>query len=387
MIASVFRAPHSYTGEDVVEFSAHGSPLVLQQMIDRCLGAGARLAEAGEFTLRAFVNGKMDLTQAEAVAELISARAEKTHAAALSQLEGRLSQAIRGLRDEVLPLLAHVEVGLDHSDESHEFISRDHLNREIEKLQQTLQTILSTARMGKVLREGLRVAIVGRPNTGKSSLLNALLREERAIVTAIPGTTRDTLEELVHWGGLPVLLTDTAGLREQTQDPVERLGMERSHRAFEAADFAIVLVDASVALTAEDERVLALVRSKPHLIAANKSDLQATGSPLIPPGALPISAKTGEGLSTLMARVQAFALSQDVHSAEIQWLLNARHRAALNRALQALSSARQAATGENYEECVAMELKTTLDALGEIIGETTTDEILGQIFSKFCVGK
>jgi len=390
VVATVFRAPRSYTGEDVVEFSAHGSPFVLQAIVQRCTQHGARLAGPGEFTLRAFLNGKMDLTQAEAVAELIQAHADKTHKAALSQLEGHLARTVRGLRDQLLPLLAHIEVGLDHSDESHEFLSRDQLMKGCSTARQAMDEVLSTAQTGKVLREGLRVAIVGRPNVGKSSLLNAFLQEERAIVTAIPGTTRDTLEEIVHWGGVPVVLVDTAGLRGETNDPVERLGMDRTRRAIEQSDFVIALVDASEAPTPEDRAVLALCASRPHVVVANKWDRVRDTVPVSEnpwPGTLRLCAKTKEGLEDLVAHVRSHALSESTSATDARWLLNVRHRDALLRARDALTSALAAAQGRTFEECVALELKTALDALGEIIGETTTDDLLGQIFSKFCVGK
>ena len=202
-IVTLFRSPHSYTGEDVVEISAHGSPFTLQKILNLCLQKGARLAGPGEFTERAYLNGKMDLTQAEAVAELIRAKTDKAQAAALAQLQGRLAQKIRALRDRLLPLLAHVEVGLDHSDEDHDFLSRNHLITTCRDIQKDIEILLQDAQIGKILREGFRVALLGRPNVGKSSLMNALLKEDRAIVTPIPGTTRDTLEESVNWNGIP----------------------------------------------------------------------------------------------------------------------------------------------------------------------------------------
>ena len=212
---TLFRAPHSYTGEDVVEISAHGNPLTLQKILSLCLQKGARMAGPGEFTERAFINGKMDLTQAEAVAELIRAKTDKTQAAAMAQMQGSLAHQVRHLRDNLLPLLAHIEVGLDHSDEDHDFLLRENLSERCGEIQEEIGSLLQSARVGKILREGLRVALVGRPNVGKSSLLNALLKEDRAIVTPTPGTTRDTLEENLNLNGIPVVLTDTAGLRQK----------------------------------------------------------------------------------------------------------------------------------------------------------------------------
>lgn len=393
VVVSLFRAPRSYTGEDVVEISAHGSPFVLQKILALCLHQGARLAEPGEFTQRAFVAGKMDLTQAEAVAELIRAKTDKTHAAALAQLEGRLATEIRTLRDQLLPLLAHVEVGLDHSDEDHDFLSRSKLVEKGESVLQRLDVILATERTSKILREGLRVALVGRPNVGKSSLLNALLKEERAIVTPIAGTTRDTLEESVNWDGIPVILVDTAGLRTHTQDPVEKIGIERTRRSVEQADFVIGLLDASQPLTPEDRAVVDACLAKPHLWVLNKSDLPITldrsefhrwngQSPLVS-----VSAKTGEGLLGLIELVKQQALQEKSSTAEAQWLINTRHADALRRARAAILEAIAAARGKVYEECVAMELKAAINALGEVIGEVSTEDLLGEIFKNFCIGK
>jgi tRNA modification GTPase len=421
VVITLFRAPHSYTGEDVVEISAHGSPFVLRKILDLCLQQGTRLAGPGEFTLRAFLNGKMDLTQAEAVTELIHAKADRTQAAALAQMQGHLSLKVRGLRDRLLPLLAHIEVGLDHSDEDHDFLSRADLTARCWEVQNEIEALLQSAQVGKTLREGLRVAILGRPNVGKSSLLNALLKEERAIVTPTPGTTRDTLEESVNMNGVPVVLTDTAGLRPDSQDPIERLGMDRTRKALEQTDIVLAIFDGSEPLTREDEEVMNAGLEKPHVWVMNKSDLPASWnkenlkpgqklpSPLVgegvdggniavlcpPPLSSPtrgeeyirVSAKTGEGLDRLMETVSHMAFDGKAQSSEAQWLLNARHQAALERARDALALATQAAQAENYEECVALELQTALGALGEVIGETTTEDLLDQIFSKFCIGK
>jgi tRNA modification GTPase len=392
-VLTLFRAPNSYTGEDVVEFSLHGNPFLLQEAVATCLRQGARQAGPGEFTQRAFLNGKLDLTQAEAVADLIRAKTEKTHQAALAQLEGRLAAQIRGLRDALLPLLAHLEVALDHSDEDHAFLDRAPLQERCAALSRSVDGLLKSAAVGKVLREGLRVALVGRPNVGKSSLLNALLREERAIVTPIAGTTRDTLEETLNWAGIPVVLTDTAGLREGTPDPVERLGIERTKRAVAQADLVLGLFDGSQPLSAEDEAVVETCAPHPHLWVVNKSDLPASweigrlsalngGAPIVP-----VSAKTGAGLETLLEKVKDAALNESASASEAEWLLNNRHRDALGRAHTALLRAAEAAGGEAYEECVALELKTALGALGEVIGETTSEDLLGQIFSQFCIGK
>lgn len=381
VVVTVFRAPKSATGEDVVEISAHGSPYGLRSILALCLKSGARLAEPGEFTLRAFTNGKLDLAQAEAVADMIHARTSQAHRAAAAQLEGSLSREVRKMRDRVLPLLAHVEVGLDHSDEDHPFLPPAELEKACAEVLTLIETLLASARLGKILREGLRVAIVGRPNVGKSSLLNALLKEDRAIVTPIPGTTRDTLEESVNWDGIPVVLTDTAGLREGLLDPVEKIGMDRARRAVEGSDMVLAVFDGTQQRTDEDDKVLKLIKGKTHLKLLNKCDQPS----LRQEGDLRISAKTGTGLDQLVACVKAVALRDNASGA--RWLLNARHADALRRAHAALQNAWGAGQRRDYEECVALELKTALAALGEIVGETTTDDLLSQIFSRFCVGK
>jgi tRNA modification GTPase len=393
VVVTVFRAPQSYTGDDVVEISAHGSPFTLHHILGLCLREGARAAGPGEFTERAFLNGKIDLTQAEAVAELIHAKTAKTQAAALSQLQGHLAKKVRALRDQILPLLAHIEVGLDHSDEDHAFLAWDDLVTRCRHVQQEIAAILDSARVSKVLRDGLRVALVGRPNVGKSSLLNALLKEDRAIVTPIAGTTRDTLEERVTWNGIPVILTDTAGLREQSHDSVEHLGMERTRQCIAEADLILGLFDGSQPLTDEDQQVIEHAKIKPHIWVITKSDLpQQVSTDLLQPlnGQAPVvnlSAKTGFGLEQLVQTLMPYALDEKAQASEAQWLLNARHQAALEKAQRALQDASTAAERRTFEECVALELQVALTALGEIIGETTTDDLLAQIFSTFCIGK
>jgi tRNA modification GTPase len=335
----------------------------------------------------------MDLTQAEAVADLIRSKTDQAQAAALAQLQGHLAAEVRSLRNDLLPLLAHIEVGLDHSDEDHAFLRREEFLKKCGRSQAALDQILASARLGKILREGLRIAIVGRPNVGKSSLLNALLREERAIVTPIPGTTRDTLEESVDWDGIPVVLTDTAGLRSGSSDLAERLGMERTRQAVAQADWVIGVFDGSAPSTPEDRQVMEACLPKPHVWAINKIDLPsrwdsgAFSGPYGQAPVAPLSAKTGVGLDRLVQWVKTLALKETSSTGQAQWLLNARHRAALERARDALRRAREAAQSEAFEECVALEIQSALQALGEIIGETATEDLLDQIFSQFCVGK
>jgi tRNA modification GTPase len=376
-----------------VEISAHGSPFVLQKILSLCFRQGSRLASPGEFTLRAFLAGKIDLTQAEATADLIRAKSDKAQAAAVAQLQGHLAGKVRRLREALLPLLAHVEIGLDHSDEDHDFLVRKDLVSKCHDVQKQIDELLASARVGKILRQGLRVALVGRPNVGKSSLLNALLKEDRAIVTPIAGTTRDTLEENVHWDGLPVVLTDTAGVREVAGDSIERLGMERTRQALERADVVLCLFDASEPILESDKQIIQECLSRPHLWVVNKSDLPARWSSrdlAAYNGKAPtvsVSAKTGEGLPLLVEEVKRLTMDREASFSQAEIAINARHRDALQRARNALQEATRAAESDVYEECVALEIKTALQALGEIIGETATEDLLDQIFSTFCVGK
>jgi tRNA modification GTPase len=392
-VITIFRAPGSYTGEDMVEISAHGNPLVLQKILSVCLRNGARIARPGEFTERAFLNGKIDLTQAEAVVDLIHAKTSKAQAAALRQLEGRLAEKVRHLRDQLLPVLAHIEVGLDHSDEDHDFMPRAQLVEKCGEVRMEVETILRSARVSRVLREGARVALVGRPNVGKSSLMNALLKTERAIVTPIAGTTRDTIEETLDWEGIPVVLVDTAGIRRDTADPVEYLSMDRTRQAIKDADLVIALIDSSEPLRPDDGELITLCKSAEHLWALTKSDLpQRLDLSVVPEfleGNMPlsISSVTGAGFERLIALVKEKILGEKALNAEAEWLINTRHQDALNRVRESLFSAENAASAEAFEECVAFELKNALHALGEMIGETTTEDLLEQIFSQFCIGK
>jgi tRNA modification GTPase len=308
-------------------------------------------------------------------------------------MQGGLSRRVRALRDQLLPLLAHIEVGLDHSDEDHDFLARAHLTERCVIVQKEIETILDSTRVSHILREGLRVVLLGRPNVGKSSLLNALLKEERAIVTPTPGTTRDTLEESVHWNGIPVILTDTAGLRRNTEDPIENLGIERTRRSLCEADVVLGLFDGSETFSQEDEHVVQEAMSRPHVWVINKSDLppQITSSTFQTYNGLApvvsLSAKTGVGLESLISTLTRLAVGEKAQASEARWLLNSRHQAALEKAREALTQAAKAAQSGAYEECVALELQTALGALGEIIGETTTEDLLDQIFAQFCIGK
>jgi tRNA modification GTPase len=384
-----FRAPHSYTGEDVVEFHCHGSPYLLRRVLELVWREGARPAEPGEFTLRAFLNGKLDLAQAEAVADLIRARSEAQLRSALALHEGRLSHQVHALGDELLRLLATVEAHIDFSEELGE-LDPHTLIPDLQSLLQRLDALLQGARAGRILREGARVAIVGRPNVGKSSLLNALLGEERAITTDIPGTTRDTLEESLIIGGVPLVILDTAGLRESA-DVVEQIGIERARRAAERADLILFVYD----LTAPDwdaDRALleTLPAHAPKLLVGNKMDAadpaQVQRACSVFPDSVLISALTGAGLDALQEAILT-ALEVQRIGEETLTLTHQRHIQAVADAKRALEHARDALQHGYSPDLIAVDLRAAWLALGAITGETADETLVQRIFRDFCIGK
>jgi len=396
VVVTLFPAPSSYTGENVVEISAHGSPVVLSSILRRAIDAGARLAEPGEFTLRAFLNGKIDLVQAEAVADLIEAVTPLQARAAFDQLEGTLTGAIRGIESDVFDVIAKLEASLDFPDEGYHFVApaaaRVALSGTIDRIEQ----LLMQAARGRLIREGAQVAIAGAPNVGKSSLFNALLNTNRAIVTAIPGTTRDMLTERADIGGLSLALIDTAGVRE-TSDVVEREGVSRTRDALRVADLVLVVLDRSRAMTDEDRGILAETAARPRVVVLNKSDLPAV---VTEPG-VAISARTGAGLDDLIAAIEGmlsnpFFLSTEAPGAKVEGLpdrrdqpvvTNVRHAVLLERARAALLRATEALEGQVSEEFPLLDLQEGAHALQEITGRRTSDDLLHHIFAKFCIGK
>jgi tRNA modification GTPase TrmE len=384
-----FRAPRSYTGEDVAEFHCHGSPYLLRRVLELVWREGARPAEPGEFTLRAFLNGKLDLAQAEAVADLIRARSQAQLRSALALHEGRLSQQVHALGDELLRLLATVEAHIDFSEELGE-LDPHTLIPDLQSLLQRLDALLQGARAGRILREGARVAIVGRPNVGKSSLLNALLGEERAITTDIPGTTRDTLEESLIVGGVPLVILDTAGLRESA-DVVEQIGIERARRAAERADLILFVYD----LTAPDwdaDRALleTLPAHAPQLLVGNKMDAadpaQVQRACSVFPDSVLISALTGAGLDALQEAILT-ALEVQRIGEETLTLTHQRHIQAVADAKRALEHARDALQHGYSPDLIAVDLRAAWLALGAITGETADETLVQRIFRDFCIGK
>ena len=379
VLLTLFRNPRSYTGEDLVEISGHGGSLVASRVLAAALAAGARMARPGEFTERAFLNGKMDLTQAEAVMDLISAATPRAARAAASQLEGRLGSEITLLRGELLDCVAHLEAFIDFPEEGIDPESGVVLRTRMEKIAVHLARLLATADEGRLLREGITLALCGAPNAGKSSLLNRLLGSERAIVAATPGTTRDTIEESASLGGYPFRVIDTAGFRE-TADPVEMEGVARAHHAAEQADLRIHLVDATTA------KIPVKPLFEDELLVLNKMDLVTDRAAF---SSMPtISCATGEGIGNLIAAILAKVTGcSDGEGAPDGAAINARHQECLKRAAAALNTAMALLSAGEPPELVAVELRASLSAVGEIVGEAGTEEILGKIFSSFCIGK
>lgn len=389
----VMRGPHSFTGEDVVEVQCHGGPVILEQLCRGLIYAGARLATPGEFTKRAFLNGRLDLAQAEAVLDTIRAKTARSLTVAQSQRRGELSRYVEEIRSELVVALAHIEAALDFAEEDISFVRQDELIRLLDSTLHKLRRLLQSGRDGRIWREGAVVAILGRPNVGKSSLMNALLRSDRAIVTAIPGTTRDLLEELVSIEGIPVRLLDTAGIR-MTDDPVEVEGIRRSRLAWSDADLALILLDGSQPLSESDHALLAEPESARALLIVNKCDLPRQVSPDVLeracPGhgdALEISATLGMGLDHLRDAIRSRLMLGTLESNEGVFVTNLRHTVAIERALQGVDQARQSVEAGCAGELIAMDLRIAADALGEITGVITTDEILERIFAEFCIGK
>ena len=392
VVAVYWEAPDTPTGEDLLELTAHGSPEIRRELVAAAVSAGARPAEPGEFTRRAFVNGRLDLAQAEGVEALIAARGGRARRAALERLEGGLSRAVAAARAQVLDLLAPLEARLDHPDEDIAPLDAAGADAALSLLRVPLQRLLSAHERGRAEREGLRVCLVGRPNAGKSSLLNALLGRDRAIVAAQPGTTRDTLEEPAVLEGLPATLVDTAGLREDAADDAEREGVTRAERALSSCDVAVLVVDAARGEDAADERgrrralELAALHGRPVVVALNKADLVAERAALT--GGLAVSARTGEGLDALARAVAAAAGAAVLDEGE-DLLVGERDRAAIAAALAELDAAR-AAVAEHpglWEDRAACHLREAHARLGLVLGEGAPDEVLRAVFSRFCVGK
>jgi tRNA modification GTPase len=407
VLLAVLRAPRTFTREDTVEITCHGGILPAKLVLDTLLENGARPAEPGEFTRRAFLNGRLDLAQAEAVADLIHSRTELALAAANEQLAGKLSQRINELRDDLMHTLAHVEAHIDFPDEDIAPDTKAQLLERLEDGEKFVDELLRTANEGQILRRGIRAAIVGRPNVGKSSLLNQLLGRDRAIVSPIPGTTRDTIEETANIRGLPVVFIDTAGLRE-ARDEIEQEGIRRSRESLARSEFILHVLDASEPLTNEDEKYLAGFAAKKRILVRNKIDLPVKlalpsergspepqragniGSAAAGDSRAPIvdvCCLSGQGIEPLKDAIKKLIWSGEIRAEMLQVMINSRHQDALNRARAAIQRTIDALRADATLELVAMDLRSAVNSVGEIVGKTATEDLLDSIFSQFCIGK
>lgn len=387
-----FRGPKSYTAEDVCEIQCHGSVVSLKKILSLCLDNGARMAEPGEFTKRAFLNGRLDLSQAEAVIDLIRSKTEKTFEVALDQLQGGFSDKIRSLRQRLVDVLVDLTVNIDYPDEDIEEVTYDKLGTGLSGIRDDVAKLLDTADTGRIMREGLRISIIGKPNVGKSSLMNALLKESRAIVTAIPGTTRDVIEEDLSIGGIPVILTDTAGIRK-TDDTIEKIGIEKSKEAFNKADLIIFIADLSRELSDEDREILEAAAGRKVICLMNKSDLKRKLDEEELRSALPdavfieASVANDEGISELESAIKEMVYGGEVSQKSSLIVTNARHEALLKEAKQSLSDAISLVGLGEPLELIEIDVNQAYASLGLIIGEEVGDDIINEVFRRFCLGK
>ena len=393
VMVSVLRAPKTFTREDIVEINCHGGIVAINRVLQLVLRMGARLAEPGEFTKRAFLNGRIDLSQAEAVMDLIRAKTDKSMQLAMRQLDGQLSHLIQNLRQEILNTLAQVEVNIDYPEyDDVEEMTLQLLREKTQQVLQGIRALLNTASQGKILRDGLKTAIVGRPNVGKSSLLNVLLREEKAIVTDIAGTTRDTIEEYVNVRGVPLQLIDTAGIRE-TDDVVEKIGVERSRKALKEADFVLLLLNQSETLQEEDIRLLETTKGMKRIILFNKKDLPSKLSKedialyANEEEIVTTSMLNKEGIDQLEEKIAGYFFQGQMNERDATYLSNTRHIALLEKAEQALVEVQNGIEMEMPVDLIQIDFTRAWDLLGEITGDSVQDELLTQLFSQFCLGK
>lgn len=392
VLVSIMRGPHSFTAEDVVEINCHGGVIAVRKVLEAIFKSGARPAEPGEFSKRAFLNGRIDLAQAESVIDLITAKTDQSLKLAVNQLEGILSRQIGEASDGLMELIAQVEAGIDFPEHDIEEMTRVQIEQKIKSVLNLIQTLINSANTGKVFREGLHTVIIGKPNVGKSSLLNALLRENRAIVTDIPGTTRDVIEEVVNIRGIPIKLVDTAGIRE-TEDMVERLGVERTKEIFEKAELVLLMVDASTGLTPEDKEIISLIRNKKFLVIVNKTDLKEEldlsqfNKYVDNKDLIAMSLLKDQGLEKLEQRIEQLVYAGVTTGTDDLMITNIRHKNALEKAAQSLEEVICTLEAGLPTDCMTIDIKAALGHLGEITGETLSEDVVDKIFSRFCIGK
>jgi len=393
VMVSVMRAPKTFTREDIVEINCHGGMVAVNRVLEIILSEGARIAEPGEFTKRAFLNGRIDLSQAEAVMDLIRAKTDKAMSVALKQMDGRLSKLIKRYRQELLETVAHVEVNIDYPEyDDVEEMSHDLMREKTRKVYQDIEELLSVAKQGKIMREGLATAIIGRPNVGKSSLMNTLVQENKAIVTEVPGTTRDVIEEYVNVRGVPLRLVDTAGIRE-TEDIVEKIGVERSRQVLQEADLILLVLNYNEPLTDDDFALFEAVKDFECIIIINKTDLEQTldlnkvrelaGEHSI----VTTSLLKEEGIDQLEVKISETFFDGELDTGDLTYVSNVRHIQLLNQAKDALKDAMEGLEMQMPLDIIQIDVTRTWELLGEIIGDTASDALIDQLFSQFCLGK
>ncbi len=392
MLVSYFKAPKSYTTEDMCEINSHGGIIIVKKILELCLKNGAKLAEPGEFTKRAFLNGRIDLLQAESVIDIINSKSEKEARTGIKQLEGQLSKKINEIKQEILDVMVNVEVSIDYPEYDVEDVTNNQIMNMLNSIESKLTKLEKSFDDGKIIKNGIKTAIIGKPNAGKSSLLNAILNEDRAIVTDIEGTTRDTIEEFVNINGIPLKVIDTAGIRKAT-DEVERIGIEKSREIANSADLVIAIIDASKELTKEDEEILEIVKNKKSIIILNKIDLKqkiTKDNPYLLEASkdiIELSTITNVGLDELYEKItQLFNLNQINLDNEIL-ITNVRHKNLISKSVHDIEKTKQTINDNMPTDIIAIFIKEILEDLGQITGEEITEDIINEIFAKFCLGK
>lgn len=392
VLVSYFKAPKSYTTENMCEINTHGGNVVIRKILELCLKNGANLAEPGEFTKRAFLNGRIDLLQAESVIDVINAKSEKEAKTGIKQLEGVLSKKIKEIKQEILDVMVNVDVSIDYPEYDLEDVTNSQISEMLESVKKKLETLEKSFDNGKLIKEGIKTAIIGKPNAGKSSLLNAILKEDRAIVTEYEGTTRDTIEEFVNIEGVPLKLIDTAGIRD-AKDEVEKIGIKKSKEIANDADLVIAIFDSSKELTKEDIEILNIIKNKKSIVLLNKADLNSVLNEnderfkKITENVLKISALNGEGLEKLYALISKMFSLEEINVDNDVIITNLRHKNLISKAIENVKKAKNTVEENMPIDIIAIFIKDILEDLGNITGEIVTDDIINEIFSKFCLGK
>ena len=392
VLVSYFKAPRSYTTENMCEINTHGGNIVIRKILDLCLKNGANLAEPGEFTKRAFLNGRIDLLQAESVIDVINAKSEKEAKTGIKQLEGVLSRKIKEIKQEILDVMVNVDVSIDYPEYDVEDVTNSQISSMLDSVQNKLEILEKSFDNGKLIKEGIKTAIIGKPNAGKSSLLNAILKEDRAIVTEYEGTTRDTIEEFVNIEGVPLKLIDTAGIRD-AKDEVEKIGIKKSKEIANDADLIIAIFDSSKELTVEDEEILNIIKNKKSIILLNKADLNSVLTENdakfkeITENVIKISALNGVGLEKLYNLISKMFSLEEINVDNDVIVTNLRHKNLISKAIENVKKAKNTVQENMPIDIIAIFIKDILEDLGNITGEVVTDDIINEIFSKFCLGK